>query len=345
MTRRLVLRKPLLLALSGILAALAMATSAQAANVIVGSPLTGSFTPFPIGTLSTFFNSKLPAGSVTSPVDGVIVGWHVVDANGGPFRLRLLTPVGGEYTVEGKSGPATPLSTGIERFATHLPINAGQTVAVEGTDATDELGIQMDGGEIGLLSPPPAEGATVAPTLSLPAELGFNAEVQPMPTISSLGTTSGPTAGGTFVTISGDDFTEVEGVSFGSSPAPYSVDSESRITAVAPPAAAGAVSITVTTDAGIGTAAQQFTYTVPTLTQTQMTPPVPLTASAPACRVPGLVGKKLKTAKGAVRKAHCKVGRVSKKKGARSATGKIVRQSPKAGVVRAAGAKVKVMLG
>lgn len=338
-----VLRKSPFLALAGILAALGMATSAQAADVIVGSPLTGTFTPSAFGTLSTSFNTKLPSGFVTSPVDGLIVGWQIVDGNGGPYYLRLLTPVGGAYTVAGRSGPATPSTTGIERFATHLPIKAGQMVAIEATNATDEVGAQMGGGELGVFAPPPAEGATAVPTASYPGTIGFNAEVQPVPTIASLGTTSGPTAGGTFVTITGDDFTAVEGVSFGSSPAPYTVDSESRITAATPPAAAGPVAVTVTTDAGIGTASQGFTYIAPV--------PVPapaatsITAPPPTCKVPKLVGRKLKAARKVARKADCRVGRVRRKKADRSATGKVIGQSPKAGTVRAARSKVNLRLG
>lgn len=348
MTRRPSLRKALLLALTCTLAALATATGAQAANVIVGSPLSGSFTPYPMGHLATYFNSKLPSGFVTSPVDGLIVGWQIDEASGGPYYLRLLTPLGGEYTVEGKSGPATPSSRGIERFATHLPIKAGQTIAIEGTNTTDELGIQMDGGEIGYFYPSPPERATVVPDEFLEAaELGFNAEVQPVPTIGALGTTSGPTVGGTFVTITGEDFTEVEGVSFGSSPAPYTVESDSRIAAVAPPAVAGSVAVTVTTDAGSARSSQGFTYIAPTPTLTPAPTPTAtsITAPAPNCKVPKLVGRTLKAAKNAARRAHCKVGRVSKKKGTRSATGKIVRQSPKAGAVRVAGSKVGVRLG
>ncbi len=62
------------------------------------------------------------------------------------------------------------------------------------------------------------------------------------------------------------------------------------------------------------------------------------------CKVPKLIGKKLKAAKRLLRKAHCKLGRVKKKHGATAKRGKIKSQSPKAGKVRPAGTKVKVTL-
>jgi hypothetical protein len=78
----------------------------------------------------------------------------------------------------------------------------------------------------------------------------------------------------------------------------------------------------------------------PTPTPT-VAPPAPVTQ----CVVPKLNGKKLKAAKKFVRAADCKVGLVSTKKGVRSATGKVVRQSPKGGEVIAAHSAVSLKLG
>jgi beta-lactam-binding protein with PASTA domain len=90
----------------------------------------------------------------------------------------------------------------------------------------------------------------------------------------------------------------------------------------------------VTTLAGTANASQQFTYVAPT------PPPPPIT-----CKVPKVVKKTLKAAKKAIRKAHCKVGLVSTKQGVKAATGKVVRQSPKAGKVIAAHSAVSLKLG
>jgi hypothetical protein len=86
----------------------------------------------------------------------------------------------------------------------------------------------------------------------------------------------------------------------------------------------------------------------PTLTPTPTPTPTPIVAPpAPVahCVVPKLNGRKLKAAKKIVRAADCKVGLVSTKKGVRSATGKVVRQSPKAGEAIAAHSAVSLKLG
>ena len=70
----------------------------------------------------------------------------------------------------------------------------------------------------------------------------------------------------------------------------------------------------------------------------------PPTVAEAHCLVPKLKGKKLKPAKKKLRASGCKLGKVKKKKGATAKTGKVVRQSAKAGSVLAAGSKVTVTL-
>jgi hypothetical protein len=84
------------------------------------------------------------------------------------------------------------------------------------------------------------------------------------PTVTGLSSTGGPTVGGTAVTITGANLSAATEVDFGGVPAQFVVGSDTSITAVSPPSAAGSVDVTVTTPAG-GTsatsAADQFTYT------------------------------------------------------------------------------------
>ncbi len=85
------------------------------------------------------------------------------------------------------------------------------------------------------------------------------------PSVTAISPASGPTTGGTSVTISGANFTGVTAVKFGASnAASFTVNSATQITATSPSGAAGAVDITVTTSAGTSTtgAADQFTYMV-----------------------------------------------------------------------------------
>ncbi|HEV7524756.1 MAG TPA: IPT/TIG domain-containing protein, partial [Acidimicrobiia bacterium] len=95
------------------------------------------------------------------------------------------------------------------------------------------------------------------------------------PIISSVSPSSGPTAGGTSVTISGFDFTGTTAVNFGATPATtFTVNSSTSITATAPAGTAGTVDITATDSAGTSSTstADQFTYVgAPTVTSVSPT--------------------------------------------------------------------------
>jgi PASTA domain len=75
-------------------------------------------------------------------------------------------------------------------------------------------------------------------------------------------------------------------------------------------------------------------------------PPTSGRPSVPAsrCVVPRLGAKKLAAAKTALKKADCKLGRVTKLKGATAKAGLVVSQNPQTGKKLAAGAKVAVKL-
>ncbi|BDT90822.1 hypothetical protein IFM12275_07980 [Nocardia sputorum] len=70
-----------------------------------------------------------------------------------------------------------------------------------------------------------------------------------MPTITSLVPTSGPTTGGTGVTITGTGFADTTSVQFGTTSAAFTIDSPAQITATAP-AGTGTVQVTVTAAGG-----------------------------------------------------------------------------------------------
>ncbi len=84
----------------------------------------------------------------------------------------------------------------------------------------------------------------------------------PLPVVTAVAPATGPTGGGTTVTITGSGFTGAADVAFGSGQASsFVVSSDTQITAVSPPGA-GTVAITVTTRAGVSaySGADQFTY-------------------------------------------------------------------------------------
>jgi cysteine-rich repeat protein len=85
----------------------------------------------------------------------------------------------------------------------------------------------------------------------------------PAPRITSVSPTSGPAAGGTTLTITGDAFTGATAVTFGSTPAAsFTVNGDTSITAISPAASAGTVDITVTTAGGTSAASSsdQFAF-------------------------------------------------------------------------------------
>ena len=222
-----------------------------------------------------------------------------------------------------------------------MPIQAGQTLAIKNTNAADVIGyLAPAGASSAFFVPPLGEGSTGTASTGLPVEYTYNAEVQPLPGISAISPTSGSTAGGTSVLISGHDFTDATSVTFGGTPAAsFSVLSESTITAVAPAHAAGDVALSVTTLAGLAGAPTSFTFAAPVS-------PAPAPAPHVAkCVVPKVLGKHLRGAKKAIRARNCKVGPVSKEAGVTAKTGTVVKQSPKPGVTKNAGSTVSVKLG
>lgn len=125
-------------------------------------------------------------------------------------------------------------------------------------------------------------GTTTTSTATLSGSgswVGQTYVVQPEagpPSITGLAPSSGPTSGGTSVTISGTGFTGTTGaagVRFGATDAAsYTVDGDGQITATAP-AGSGTQRVTVTTPAGTSadTAADDYTY-VPAPTVTGLSP-------------------------------------------------------------------------
>jgi beta-lactam-binding protein with PASTA domain len=61
--------------------------------------------------------------------------------------------------------------------------------------------------------------------------------------------------------------------------------------------------------------------------------------------VPKLVGLTLKKARGKLLKAHCRLGKVTKKASSAKKKGRVLSQKPKPGKRLANGAKVKVTIG
>jgi hypothetical protein len=318
-------------ALATSIMALAFAGTATAAPITVGSLLTGEFGPGKGGG-ATLFNASIgqPGANAASPVNGAVVRWHLYGAEGGPFRLRILRPAGGaSYTAVGTSAAVSGLGPGLSTYSTVLPIQAGETIGLDFSPGAVLGSASAPSSSIAGWSPILPEGATRpydAPASGV--EAGFNAEVQPQPTVTAVSPASGSFKGKTTVTVLGTDFASVSAVKFGAKAAVnFAVGSESLLTAIVPAGTPGTADVTVTTIAGTSTvtAADRYKYT--------------------ACVVPRLKAKKLKAAKKRLKSAGCKTGRVTKEDGVTAKTGKVVGQSPKAGKKLKPGTKIKIILG
>lgn len=322
---------------TGILAALATSPSApQASTVTIGDTLPQVNQFFICGVPCSLANTDLSEESllVQSPVNGAIVKWRIRGGTNLPgYSLKVLRRGAGlDFTAIGSSDPATPAGAGIEPFDTNLRVEAGDYI---GLSLPEDGRIAVhEGGKHAFFTPALTDGVPATGTESSKT-IEFNADVRPEPAILLLGPGSGPVAGGTTVTIAGTDFTGATGVKFGNAPASsFTVESENRLTAVSPAAPGpGVVDVSVTTFAGTSppTGFDRFEYTAPAI-------------PAPQCVAPNLKGKKLKKARKRAAKSKCRIGKVTKLKGATAKSGKVVKQKPKAGESAPAGTKIAVTL-
>ncbi|GAA2627811.1 hypothetical protein GCM10010307_17130 [Streptomyces vastus] len=147
------------------------------------------------------------------------------------------------------------------------PVSGGTTVVLTGANFSDVTAVEFDGvpatsftvdssTQITAVSPAHVAGAA-AVTVTTPG--GTSNPNDPntyfyyaaLPSLTDLVPPSGPTAGGTTVTLTGTDLLGATAVRFDGVPATsFTVDSATQITAVTPSHASGVVEVTVTTLGG-----------------------------------------------------------------------------------------------
>jgi hypothetical protein len=269
---RRLLRLQVLWAVLG--ASLLLSTGAEAHTYTFGSTMTGPFTSSPLLGVPSF--NRAIANAV-SPVTGAVVGWNVRGGENGALHLQVFHPGAAlnEYVAGAQSAAGVPSTPGVEHFTTDLPIQAGDTVGIEGEGRSvngPAIGFSIQGppnnlwGFASALTEGTAAIAEGEPDFGeLPGftgfEVFFNAEVQPTPTVTAVGPTVGPAAGGTGVLIVGVDLERVQSVTFGGIPASFQEVTENYLAAYAPAnTPAVGVPVTVKTAAGRVTAAEQFVY-------------------------------------------------------------------------------------
>ncbi|MER5326980.1 IPT/TIG domain-containing protein [Streptosporangium roseum] len=193
------------------------------------------------------------------------------------------TPWGGDSTTT-TIDPAPPAPTVTAISPTSGPIAGGTTVTITGTGLSSAFGVAFGPGNFGtslsctatsctVTSPAHAAGTVhvVVGTpygISTPSPADEFTYTAPAvaPTVTAISPTSGTTAGGTVVTITGTDLSGATGVTFGPGNAATAVAcTPTSCTATSPAHAAGTVHVQVTTAGGTSatSSADEYTYTAP----------------------------------------------------------------------------------
>lgn len=327
--------------------ALAFCASAGAANVLLGPTLESPFVAKSCEEDCTLFNLLVEqrGAELYSPVNGVILRWNLIDGSTpGEYHLRLAYPYepGALDFVSTTPGFQSAAVPGVQtfNFADPIAIKRNQGVGLQMSETASVGFAHGIGNSVGW-APSVPDGTTAGPTEQAQGEVvGFNVEIQPEPVPTGMSVTSGPSAGGTEVTITGTNLERATEVTFGAPTATIVADTEHSITVLTPPMSNSTTeSVLVITAAGSGYVPGVYEYEVP---------PSPPPPSAPAtvfhCVVPDLKGKSLEAARFDLIAARCSLGRVKRLKGAKSRSGKIARQAVKPGTRVAVRTKVSVTL-
>ncbi len=197
--------------------------------------------------------AQLPAGFalVNSFIPGFCGTNMTLTLNGTPTSIEgggINSPTCGTFF-----GTGLQINTGI-------PIPAGTVVSI-----TIRSAIAQNPPSAGVKTMTAMQTSTqVGVAIDTPATLPNVAIVSgSAPAVTAISPASGPSAGGTAVTITGTGFTGATAVLFGGANATsFTVNSDTSITATSPAGAAGEVDVVVTTLAGSSVAgpASRFTY-------------------------------------------------------------------------------------
>jgi hypothetical protein len=255
------------------------AVSPSSGDTAGGVEVTLTGTNFATATDVTFGGASSPSFAALSNTSLVAV---VPTSAVGVADVQVTNPDGtsatssaDQYTISSTSGTPTATALGTSSG----PSGGGTSVAITGTNFTDITGVYF-GAEpaasfsvasstsITAASPAHASGTidvTVATASGVSSAVSadhftFNATA---PAVSGLDVTSGPTAGGSTVVITGSNFNGATAVTFGTTAAAsFTVDSPTRITATSPAGSAGAAHVVVTSPYGTSStsSADLFTY-------------------------------------------------------------------------------------
>ena len=243
------------------------------------------------GTAATFLVKSSSQISATAPAGAA-----------GTVDITVTTPGGTSATSTNDQYTYVTPPTVTRVSPSSGPAAGGTSVTIAGTNFTGATAVSFGGtaastytvtSATSITATSPAGSGAVDVTVTIPgggtSATNSSDVFKYVPSVTSVSPASGPTAGGTSVTINGTGFTGATAVSFGGTAAStFTVNSSSKITATAPAESAGTVDVTVTTPGGTSatSANDQFTYAAPP-TVTGVEPERrPDSPAAPASRSP-----------------------------------------------------------
>ncbi|GAB4323660.1 MAG: hypothetical protein Kow0010_05130 [Dehalococcoidia bacterium] len=232
---------------------------------------------FPIGSTSQTF-------TVTTLQDSTVeVNETITLTLSSPSSATLGTPSTATLTIHDDDGP-DPIVTSVSPDSG--TVAGGTTVVITGQYFTNASSVKFGFSEatsftvdsdtkITAVTPAHTAGpvgvivTTPAGTSNTDVTFTFTGAG---PTITSISPTSGPTAGGTTVTVTGTNFLGATQVTIGGTAVSFTIHSATSISFVTPAKSAGTVDIRVTTPSGTSpnTSADNFTYTDQAQTITYM---------------------------------------------------------------------------
>jgi hypothetical protein len=197
----------------------------------------------------------------------------------GDVNVSVMTPGGSDTLTDGYTYVVAPTVTAMTPDVG--PASGGTSVTLTGTGFRSEMQVTFGG----LLATDVVVGSSTSLTALTPAHVAGDVDVSVStpggsdtiadgftyvvaPTLDRVSPDSGPTAGGTSVTLSGSGFRAGIQVELGGQPATdVVVVSGTELTATTPAHADGSVDVVVSTPGGTATLVQGFTYEdAPTLT-------------------------------------------------------------------------------
>lgn len=171
------------------LAALLLIAPSAGAATTLGSNLSGTANDaYGCNSTCSIVPTSVSTGSAASTVDGVVVRWRIkTNGAGGPFGLRIAKPFEPGLRIgAGSSGLVMATATGVNEFATRLPIRVGDNIGLSITQATEannvryKPGVVIPGASAMYFQPElPEGGSGTAPTIvNDGAEVFVNADIE-----------------------------------------------------------------------------------------------------------------------------------------------------------------------